>query len=68
MALMSADEAEFVSAVAAAKRGEPLMDDEQYIELKKELKKKGSWVVNRKQDALEKLGDNTFLGYLHRIL
>ena len=68
VALMSADEAEFVSAVAAAKRGEPLMDDEQYIELKKELKKKGSWVVNRKQDALEKLGDNTFLGYLHRIL
>lgn len=68
VALMSADEAEFVSAVAAAKRGEPFMDDEQYIELKKDLKNKGSWVVNRKQDALEKLGDNTFLGYLHRIL
>jgi hypothetical protein len=68
VAMMSADEAEFVSAVAAAKRGEPLMDDEEYSDLKQKLKDGGSWVVNRGQDALKKLRDNTFLGYLHRAL
>lgn len=66
IATMSAREAEFVSAVAASKRGEPFMEDEDYKALKTELKKEGSWVVNRKEDALEKLGENTFLGYLHR--
>lgn len=66
IATMSAREAEFVSAVAASKRGEPFMEDEEYKALKTELKKEGSWVVNRKEDALEKLGENTFLGYLHR--
>lgn len=65
---MSAKEAQFISAVAAAKRGEPFMDDDEYAALKSELKKKGSWVVNREADALEKLGLNTFMGYLHRAL
>lgn len=68
MATMSAKEAEFVSAVAAAKRGEPQMDDGEYGKLKTELKEQGSWVVNRGSDALEKLGLNTFMGYLHRAL
>ena len=68
MATMSAREAEFVSAVAAAKRGEELMDDEEYGQLKAELKEQGSWVVNRGSDALEKMGLNTFIGYLHRAL
>jgi hypothetical protein len=65
---MSAKEAQFVSAVAAAKRGEALMEDDEYMALKSELKKEGSWVVNREEDALEKLGLNTFMGYLHRAL
>lgn len=66
VATMSADEIKFVSAVAAAKRGEPMMDDEEYLALKSGLKEDGSWVVNREQDALEKNGLNTFMGYLHR--
>ena len=66
IASLSAKEAEFVSAVAASKRGEPFMDDDEYTALKAELKKEKSWVVNRKEDALEKLGLNTFMGYLHR--
>lgn len=68
VATMSSREVEFVSAVAASKRGEPLMDDAKYKELKQELKKEGSWVVNRGEDALEKMGENTFLGYLHRAM
>ena len=32
------------------------------------LKEQGSWVVNRGADALEKMGLNTFIGYLHRAL
>ena len=31
-------------------------------------KEQGSWVVNRGADALEKMGLNTFIGYLHRAL
>lgn len=66
VATMNAREAEFVSAVAASKRGEPFMADDEYKALKAELKKEGSWVVNRGEDALEHLGLNTFMGYLHR--
>lgn len=65
---MNAKEAQFVSAVAAAKRGEPLIDDDEYSALKSDLKKDGSWVVNRGSDALSKLGLDTFIGYLHRAL
>lgn len=65
---MSAQEAQFVSTVAASKRGEPQMDDDEYKALKADLKQKGSWVVNREEDALEKMGLNTFMGYLHRAL
>lgn len=68
IATMNAKEVQFVSAVAASKRGESLMDDAEYTTLKSELKKEGSWVVNRGEDALEKLGLNTFMGYLHRTL
>mmetsp|Transcript_24325 Transcript_24325/g.28184 ORF Transcript_24325/g.28184 Transcript_24325/m.28184 type:complete len:95 (+) Transcript_24325:169-453(+) len=56
VATMSAKEAQFVSAVAASKRGDQLMDDEEYSVLKSELKGNGSWVVNREKDALEKGG------------
>jgi len=68
VATMSAKEVEFVSAIAASKRGETLMLDEEYTALKNELKKEGSWVVNRGEDALEKLGEKTFLSYLHRAM
>ena len=63
---MRAKEALFVTAVAAARRGMPIMDDDEYQNLKQTLKKDGSWVTNREADALEKLGINTFMGYLHR--
>jgi hypothetical protein len=63
---MKAKEALFVTAVAAARHGEPIMDDDKYAQLKATLKQDGSWVTNREADALEKLGINTFMGYLHR--
>lgn len=65
---MSAKEVQFVSAVAAAKRGEPLMDDEEYTVLKSDLRTEGSWVVKREEDQLERRGLKTFMGYLHRAL
>jgi hypothetical protein len=68
VATMKAKEALFVSAVAASRRGEPIIDDEEYKALKSDLIKEDSWVVARGQDALEKLGLNTFMGYLHRAL
>jgi hypothetical protein len=57
-----------VNAVAASKRGEPILSDAEYQELKHDLTSQGSWVVSRGKDALEKLGLDTFLGYLHRSL
>lgn len=33
--------------------------------LQSDLASKGSWVVNRAQDPLERLGLDTFMGYLH---
>lgn len=68
VATMKAQEANFVTAVAASRRGEPIMEDGEYQSLKRNLKQEGSWVVSREQDALEKLGLNTFMGYLHRAL
>ncbi|CAB9524079.1 PGR5-like protein 1A [Seminavis robusta] len=68
VATMNKKEALFVNAVAAAKRGIPIMDDQEYSSLKNDLRKERSWVVSRGQDALEKLGLDTFLGYLHRAL
>jgi len=68
VATMNAREAEFVSAVAASKRGEPFMNDAEYKALKMELKAEESWVVNRKEDVLEKMGLDTFIGYLHRAM
>lgn len=65
---LSRQEATFINAVAASKRGEPILDDEEYQSLKEELKQKKSWVTDRKQDALEQYGMNTFLGYLHQSL
>ena len=68
VATMNKQEALFVTAVAASRRGEPAMEDDAYQALKVDLKKQGSWVTNRSQDALEKLGLDTFMGYLHRAL
>lgn len=68
VATMKANEALFVTAVASSKRGQPIMGDEDYLDLKKELSQENSWVTARGQDALEKLGLGTFLGYLHRAL
>ncbi|ACI65184.1 predicted protein [Phaeodactylum tricornutum CCAP 1055/1] len=65
---MKAKETIFVMAVASSRRGDPVMDDLQYTTLKRELKAQGSWVTARSQDTLEKLGLNTFMGYLHRAL
>lgn len=36
--------------------------------LKGQLKEEGSWVANRGADALEKMGLDTFIGYLLRAL
>ena len=44
------------------------MSDTEYEALKAQLKAQGSWVVNREGDPLQKLGMQTFLGYLHRAL
>jgi hypothetical protein len=63
---MNAKEALFVTAVASARRGDSIMDDQEYENLKDELKRQGSWVTERGQDALEKHGVDTFMGYLHR--
>ena len=68
VATMNRQECMFVNAVAASKRGEPILSDDEYKRLKEELKGQNSWVVSRGQDALEKLGLDTFLGYLHRAL
>jgi hypothetical protein len=68
VATMNKQEALFVTAVASARRGDPIMNDDEYQALKKDLKTKGSWVTDRSPDALEKLGINTFMGYLHRAL
>lgn len=68
VATMNKHEALFVTAVASARRGDPIMKDDDYQVLKADLKKAGSWVTDRSPDALEKLGLNTFMGYLHRAL
>ena len=68
VATMKANEALFITAVAGSKRGQPIMDDDEYAKLKTELVKEDSWVTARGQDALEKLGIDSFLGYLHRVL
>ena len=66
--LTEGNEARFIFAVASNERGEPCMSDDEYSALKFELKKQNSWVVTRAMDPLERLGMNTFLGYLHREL
>ena len=68
VATMNQYEALFVTAVASARRGEPLMSDQEYQAIKDRLVEQNSWVTNRAQDALEKLGIQTFMGYLHRSL
>ena len=42
------------------------MNEADYEKLKSDLKAENSWVVNRLQDPLERLGLDTFMGYLHR--
>eukprot|EP01038_Epipyxis_sp_PR26KG_P011983 gene11983-16041_t len=65
---LSASELQFIIAVSAYSKGTPILDDKNYEKLKNQLVSDNSWVVTRKLDALEKLGLNTFLGYLHRVL
>ena len=43
-----------------------VMSNDEYAALKAKLQEEESWVVSRAQDPLEKLGLNTFLGYIHR--
>jgi len=66
VATMTGKEARFVTAVASFRRGQASIPDEEYQKLKIELKDDKSWVTERAPDALEKLGMNTFMGYLHR--
>eukprot|EP01035_Chromulina_nebulosa_P019960 gene19960-25929_t len=63
---MTGKEALFITSVAANRRGIKLLDDTEYELLKKQLQNVKSWVVLREADGLEKLGVNTYLGYLHR--
>ena len=65
---MKGSEALFIAAVAAHLRGRPIISDGDYEKLKDSLRAEKSWVVERKQDSLEKLGLDTFIGYLHRSL
>ena len=62
---LSSKEARFLSGVSAYRRGDPIMTDIEYEQLKSELQAERSWIVSRMQDPLEKLGLDTFLGYLH---
>mmetsp|Transcript_64443 Transcript_64443/g.178608 ORF Transcript_64443/g.178608 Transcript_64443/m.178608 type:complete len:240 (+) Transcript_64443:282-1001(+) len=63
---MSGKEAKFLYAVATSRKGLDRMDDKEYAALKTDLKQENSWVVQRTQDPLEKLGMNTLMGYVHR--
>lgn len=63
---LSKNEAKFISAVVAYRRGEPKMSDEEYMALKGELETTDSWVVKRGKDPLETMGVDTFMGYLHQ--
>lgn len=63
---MNAKEAQFVISVATSKRGQSTLNDADYDVLKSELLAANSWVVTTKFDPLEKMGVDTFLGYLHR--
>ena len=62
------NEAKFILAVAANRRGSPIISDGEYDKLKINLKKENSWVVDRMVDPLEKEGVDTFLSQLHRQL
>lgn len=63
---LSSKEAQFISAVAAGRRGVCIMGDGEYNALKQELATAESWVVKREMDPLEKMGVSTFMSYLHR--
>jgi hypothetical protein len=81
---LSSKEARFIHAVASFRKGQRIISNDQYEDLKvrchlnnnniilvvkwiqADLVTANSWVVNRQQDPLEKLGLDTFLGYLHR--
>lgn len=63
---MTAKEAQFVVSVATNKKGLGTLNDADYDTLKSELLAAQSWVVTTKFDPLEKMGIDTFLGYLHR--
>lgn len=67
-ATLRGKEALFITAVAAHHRGSSLLTNEEYMALKSELLAENSWVVNRQQDPLERMGMKTFMSYLHRSL
>jgi len=63
---LSGKEAQFLYAVALGRKGITAMPDSEYESLKAELQEQGSWVVNRAEDPLQKLGMSTLVGYIHR--
>lgn len=69
IAYTTGQEAHFIKAVAANQSGQKsILSDKEYDNLKTDLTNKKSWVVNRQQDPLERLGVDTFMKYLHRAL
>jgi hypothetical protein len=62
---MSMDESKFVTAVFRYHRGEVIMEDAVYANLKKKLQDGGSWVVKREKTPNEILGLRSFMYYLH---
>jgi hypothetical protein len=66
VATMLGKEAHFITAVAANRRGQPILSNDEYELLKSELKEASSWVTSREADKLEQAGMETFIGYLHR--
>lgn len=66
---MSGKEAHFVKAISMFQsKQRSILSDSEYDQLKSELSRAGSWVVNRVQDPLERMGVDTFMKYLHRAL
>eukprot|EP00614_Pseudopedinella_elastica_P007186 CAMPEP_0172612294 /NCGR_PEP_ID=MMETSP1068-20121228/32189_1 /TAXON_ID=35684 /ORGANISM="Pseudopedinella elastica, Strain CCMP716" /LENGTH=258 /DNA_ID=CAMNT_0013416453 /DNA_START=32 /DNA_END=808 /DNA_ORIENTATION=+ len=65
---LSGQEAKFLHAVGASRKGLSMLSDAEYGALKAELKANKSWVALRELDPLERLGLNTLVGYIHRSL
>lgn len=63
---MTGQEAKFLTALVASRKGYTILPDAEYSALKAELQAENSWVASRAPDTLERLGLNTLLGYVHR--